>query len=84
MVEAPTNAVIACLRALSNESGRLEQRLKSKDLGDERSERLGYYMMDLQESIAWVAEVYETHRAREKTLAPVAELLDEFRKNEEF
>jgi hypothetical protein len=82
MIGTSTNALIACLRALSNESSRLERLLKGGGLTDEKSEELGHYMMDLQESIAWVAEVYESHRTRDGTLTPVNELLAHFKRSE--
>jgi hypothetical protein len=39
-------------------------------------------MTDLDEALAWVEGVYESHRARDKALTPVSDLLDYFRRNE--
>ena len=52
MLETSTNALIACLRALSNESRRTERRLNDDRISDGDSAELGHYMTDLQEALA--------------------------------
>jgi hypothetical protein len=82
MIGTSSRAAIACLRALTNETRRVERKLKSGGLSGEQSEELGYYMTDLGEALAWVEEVYESHRAGDKALTPVNDLLDYFRRSE--
>jgi hypothetical protein len=84
MIGTSSRAAIACLRALTNETRRVERKLRSGGLNDGQSEELGHYMTDLGEALAWVEAVYESHRARDKTLTPVNELLDYFRRNEQI
>jgi hypothetical protein len=82
MIGTSSRAAIACLRALTNETRRVERKLRSGGLSDEQSEELGHYMTDLGEALASAEEVYESHRARGNALTPVNDLLDYFRRNE--
>src|SRR5580658_374348 len=49
MIGTSSRAAIACLRALTNETRRVERKLRSGGLNDGQSEELGYYMTDLGE-----------------------------------
>ena len=78
MLAASTNALIACLRALSNESRRVERRLNDDRISDEDSAELGHYITDLQEALAAAVEAYESKRAHDRALTPADELLAYF------
>lgn len=78
MLETSTNALIACLRALSNESRRTERRLNDDRISDGDSAELGHYMTDLQEALAAAVEAYERKRAQDRALIPADELLAHF------
>ena len=83
MLETSTNALIACLRALSNESRRVERRLNDDRISDAESGELGHYMMDLQEALAGAVEAYERKRAHDRALTPAETLLAHFARDDD-
>ncbi len=82
MFAASTDALVACLRALSNESRRVEQKLKGRP-GTAKSQLLAHYLMDLQEALAAAAEFYEQLRTQDPTLTPADQLLAHFARSDE-
>jgi len=75
----PTNGLIATLRALTHEIGRVNQRLADEQANDDESvEEVGRYLNDLHEAIAATSAEYESRRVSQTDLCSVDALIERF------